>query len=211
MTDQETLSELQYALIETVDGGATVSSGLWTVDEFIDALNSAQQWLMRELWPVVSVTTVPTVPNQPRHPLPQDWMETIRVAWQDSDGSLAPLARDSSWSFDNLDEAWSYVLASNPLSYSDSDTPMPQIQVMPASSDNGLLHIWYAALPPALSNTGVMWTLPDAMVPVAKWKALAILLAKDGRGQDLPRAQAAEQRAEEGLEMAKLMLKGWMA
>lgn len=211
MTDQQILTEVQYALIESPDGGLTVSSGLWTPDELQDAINAAQQWMIREVWPVVTRTTIPTVPNQSRHPLPQTWIETIRVGFTDADGDSASLGRDSTWSADYLDPAWTYTMSSRPLAYSDAGTPVPQLQLMPAASDNGLIDVWYAALPTELSNTGVAWAIPDYLVYPCKWKALAILLAKDGRGQDLPRAQAALARAMEGLEAAKIMVGGWHA
>jgi len=211
MTDSDVLTEMQYALIETPDGGVTVSSGLWTPTEMHEALTSAQQWLMRELWPVVSTATLITVPNQPRHPLPQDWMETIRVAYTTPDGSTASLGRDSSWSADYLDYDWTYNLSSTPLIYSDSDAPVPSIQIMPVPSDAGILSIWYVAIPPLFAGSGVDWVLPDCLIPPCKWRALAILLGKDGRGQDLPRAAWAEARAQEGLEAGKLMLGGWRA
>lgn len=208
-TDTQILTEMQYSLVEPPDGGLTVQSGLWSVTELTDAINTAQQWLTRELWPVVSIAVLNTVPNQLRHDLPQTWLETIRVAWQEPDGTIASLGRDSSWSSDYLDEDWTYTMSPKPLTYNDSETPVPSLQVMPTASDAGLLHIWYAALPTALSNTGVAWTIPDPLVPTAKWAALAQLLGKDGRGQDLPRAQAAQARAQEGLELAKLALGGW--
>lgn len=210
-TDQDVLTSMQYALIETPDGGLTVSSGLWTPTEMIDAINTAQQWMIREVWPVVSQVVLNTIPNVQRYDLPQDWMETIRVAWVESDGTTTSLGRDSSWSADYLDHNWTYALGTRPQIYSDSDAPVPQLQVMPASYDNGVLDVWYGAVPPPLSNTGVAWVLPDCLIPPCKWKALAILLAKAGRGQDLPRAQAAEARANEGLTAAQVLVGGWYA
>lgn len=209
MTDQDILTQLQYVLIETPDGGATVSSGLWTTTELMEAINTAQQWMIREVWPTVTRDTLVTVPNQSRHDLPNDWMETIRVLFTDADGDSASLGRDSTWSSDYLSHDWTHHMASRPLTYSDAGTPIPQLQLMPAALDNGLIDLWYAAVPPALRNTGVPWVIPDYLVYPCKWKALAILWAKQGRGQDLPRAQAALARANEGLEAAKIMVGGW--
>lgn len=211
MTDTDALNILQYRLIETVDGGATVSSGLWTPLELRDALNTAQQWVIREVWPLVSDTVLNTVPNVQRYPLPQTWMETIRVAWEESDGTIVSLGRDSSWSADYLEEDWTYKLAPRPQIYSDSDAPVPTVQVMPSSYDNGVLHVWSADVPPALDGSGVAWVIPTCWVPMCIWKATAILLGKLGRAQDGPRARDAEQRAMEGLEAARVMVGGWRA
>lgn len=211
MTDQDILTQIQYVLIETPNGGTTVSSDLWTTTELIEAINAAQQWMMREIWPVVTRITLNTTPNQRHHDLPNDWVETIRVAFIDADGDSASLGRDSTWSADYMDHNWTYDMASRPLIYSDAGTPVPQIQVMPSGFDNGVLDVWYAAVPTLLSNTGVAWTLPDYLIYPCKWKALAILWAKQGRGQDLPRAQAALARASEGLEAARILVGGWHA
>ena len=208
-TDQEILTRIQYQLVETPDGGATMSSGLWTVAELISAINNAQQWVTVEAAPLFTRTNLNAVPNEPRYPLPQDWLMTERVVWHDADGGKMDLPRDSSWSLDNLDNSWPYNLTPRPLTYTDYDAPMPMLQVMPAASDNGTLELTYVSVPTNLSNTGVLWTLPDFLVPMAMWKAIAILLAKDGRGQDLGRADAANKRSEEGLAALKILLKGW--
>lgn len=209
MTDQDILTQMQYALIETPDGGLTVESGLWTTDEFIDAINTAQLWVVREARPVLTRTTIATVPSQPRYQLPQTWIQTQRVTWETSDGTIVELPRDSSWSADSLDPDWTFELAQVPFVYTDFDTPVPALQVMPASWDTGWIGLTYIAEPTDLSNTGVSWTIPDILIPMAKWKALAILLAKDGRGQDLPRAARALQTAEEGMAAINTFMNGW--
>lgn len=210
-TDNDILTQMQYALIETPDGGLTVDSGLWVVQEFIDAINIAQQWVICEARPLFSRTTLVTVPNQLRHPLPQDWLVTRRVSWTRADGTVSELVRDSSWSADYLDQTWSFDAAlTAPAAYTDFDPPSLQIQVMPPSQDAGVIGLTYVAEPVTLSNTGVAWTLPDPLIPMAKWYAIAILLAKDGRGQDLPRAQIAQQHAQEGMTALKILLTGWL-
>lgn len=210
-TDRDVLTRIQYLLIETPNGGVTVSSGLWTTAEFIDAINTAQEWVLREARPLFRRVTLNTIPNQPRYALPQDWLMTRRVAWEKASGVFTDLPRDSAWSADQLESAWTYDFAPQPVVYTDAETPEPSLQVMPASSDNGLLHITYVPDPNNLSNTGVLWTIPDVLIPMAMWKAVAILLAKDGRGQDLPRADLAHKRALEGLSAVQLMLNGWGA
>lgn len=209
-TDRDTLTQIQYALIETPDGGATVSSGLWTTTELINAINTAQQWVTTIASPVFARTSVVTIPNQSRYELPQDWLITKRVSWTRPDGTITQLVRDTSWSADAMHADWSYNLSTAaPLVYTDFDPPFVQIQVMPASQDAGILSLLYVQLPALLSNSGINWTIPDIAVPMAKWRAIAVLLAKDGRGQDLPRAQMAQALADQGMAALQLLLKGW--
>lgn len=209
MTDTEILTQIQYALVETPNGGASVPSALWTVDELTQAINSAQQWVMRDAQPLFARTTLVTVPNEGRYTLPQSWLMTRRVAWKRADGAMNQLPRDSSWSADQLQSDWSYNYAAEPVCYTDFDPPFVALQVMPASVDNGVLHITFVPLPATLSNTGIAWTIPDILIPMAKWKAVSILLSKDGRGQDLPRAMTAAKLAEAGLTAVTLLLNGW--
>lgn len=209
MTDQDVLTEIQFALVESPDGGATVSSGLWTPTELQDAINDAQQWVMSEGRPLFQQVTLNTIPNVLRYNLPQDWMMTQRVSWESASGRKHELARDTSWSPDYAEPEWTITPPERPLTYNDSETPLPQLQVMPQASDNGILEVTYVPVPPTLSNTGVSWFIPDICIPMAKWRAIAILLAKDGRGQDEPRAKAANDLAEQGLEALKVFLSGW--
>lgn len=209
MTDQDILSQMQRALLETANGGTAMTSDLWTTAELVDAINAAQLWVVREGQPLYARETLITVPNQARYDLPQDWLVTRRVSWETSEGDRLDLPRDSSWSSDYLDADWTYERQAMPLTYTDYDTPMPQIQVMPAAFDTGLLHLLFVEAPATLSNSGIAWTIPDLLVPMAKWKALAILLAKDGRGQDLPRAELANTLAEQGMAALRAFLLNW--
>jgi hypothetical protein len=200
MTDAEILTQIQRVLVETADGGLTVSSGLWTPAELQDALNNGKQYVRTETVPFLERVTLPAVPNQIRYALPQDWVATQRVVWHSADGSKMDLPRDSTWSMDYMEADWPVVAQGRPQVYTDTITPMPQIQVMPPSRDNGVLEVLY------LSTSTV---LPDLMIPIAKWRAVAILLAKDGRGQDLPRAKKANDLAEQGVQALNIFLKGW--
>ena len=200
MTDAEILSQMQTILIEPPDGGVTIPSGLWTPDEFLDALDNGKQYVRVGATPFFERVTLVTVPNQTRYALPQDWVATYRVVWHGSDGSKIDLGRDSTWSADYLDPYWTMTAESRPEIYNDSLTPVPQIQVMPPCQDNGVLEVTY------LSTSTV---LPDLLIPIAKWRAIAILLAKDGRGQDLPRAKMANDLVAQGLAALNVFLKGW--
>ena len=200
MTDAELLSQIQTILIEPPDGGVTVPSGLWTAAELRDALHNGKQFVRVECAPFFERVTLTTVPNQIRYPLPQDWVATQRVVWHSPDGDKIDLGRDSTWSADYMEADWPMSQQGRPQIYTDTITPMPSLQVMPPARDAGVLEVLY------LSTSTV---LPDLLVPIAKWRAVAILLAKDGRGQDLPRAKKANDLAEQGIQALNIFLKGW--
>ena len=60
-----------------------------------------------------------------------------------------------------------------------------------------------------LTGAGVAIDLPDEFAHVLKYGTLADQLRKDGRGQDLGRADYAQQRFDLGVEAARLILAGW--
>lgn len=210
MIDTDILTQIKYHLIEDdPETPLTIPSQLWTPTEVVEALTTAQDWVLREAGPRVTRTTLVTVPNLTRYALPQDWLITQRVSWESPDGQWMEIPRDSSWSADYLEYDWTVTMTTAPQIYTDADSPMPSLQVMPAGADAGLLHVLYMALGTPLTGGGVAWTLPDILIPMAKWKAIAILLAKDGRGQDTARAGVALSRATEGLTALKIFLNGW--
>ena len=200
MTDAQILSQMQLALVEPADGGVTIPSGLWTPAEFQDALDNGKQFVRVGAAPFLTRVTLVTVPNQTRYALPQDWVATQRVVWHGSDGSKMDLGRDSTWSADYMAPLWPLQSQGRPEIYNDTITPMPQLQVMPPSQNNGVLEVTYL-------SAGT--TVPELLVPIAKWRAIALLLGKDGRGQDLPRAKVANDLATQGLKVLNVFLKGW--
>lgn len=200
MTDADILSQIQLALVEPADGGITVPSGLWTPAELQDALDNGKQFVRVGAVPFLTRVTLITVPNQIRYDLPQDWVATQRVVWHGANGSKMDLGRDSTWSADYMDPYWPMNAEGRPEIYNDTITPMPQLQVMPPAQDNGVLEVTYL-------SAGT--TLTDLLIPIAKWRAIALLLGKDGRGQDLPRAKLANDLATQGLKVLNVFLKGW--
>ena len=58
--------------------------------------------------------------------------------------------------------------------------------------------------PATVYNTPTVLGIPDDFAWAATWGALADLLALDGPGKDIPRAQYAESRYQEGVQAAKL-------
>jgi hypothetical protein len=210
--DTAILSQMQAHLVETVDGGVSVSSGLWTVAEWVEALDQAQLWLVRETMAITNYAELdPASPSLHRIPLPSDWLITRRVVWWGSSNATSKeLPRGSVWSASLLASDWETTDSLSPMAYSDFETQQLILELLPASSDaTGYALITYIPRTPALSNSGVAISFPDACTPTIKWRALAILLGKEGRGMDLARAGLAQQFADEGKMALVALMKGW--
>lgn len=206
--DTVLLSQIQAHLIETVNGGQTVSSGLWTVAELTEALDQAQLWLIREAMPLLDDNEVSVLGGTQRITLPADWLITKRVAWA-SGSTVKELPRDSAWDATQGRMNWETVTATSPSAYTDYETPQLSLELLPPPTGAGEVRIMYVPRPPVLGNGGEAISLPDACAPTIKWRAVAILLAKEGRGQDMERAQMAQQFAEEGKMALIAMMQGW--
>ena len=209
-TDQAVHTEIQHALVETVDAGVSYASGIWTVQEVADALIRWQNRLLRETGVVVSRTTLMLIPNTPRAVLPQAWMATRRVAWQRPTGAYVPLWRMSWQEADTGRYSWAFNMSPTPYGYLEPEdvTPPLLLHFVPDAQDTGIPQLWYLATGSVLSNTGVLFTVPDELVATVKWGALSDLLRKEGRGYDPERATACEARYTEGRALAVLNLVG---
>jgi hypothetical protein len=211
VTDQNVLGEIQGLLVETNDGGLTWGSGMWTPTEVINYLNQRQFQFLKETALLMSRATLATNPNVTRQPLPTDWITTQRVVWQDANGVFTEVPRGDGWEADHGLLDWPYNLQSGPPKlYTDGEVPNLELEIFPAVLGSGVLQILYVNLSATLSNSGVAFTVPDEWTPCIKWGVIADMLGKVGRGYDPNRAKYAESRYQEGVEAAKVALRGWM-
>jgi len=93
--------------------------------------------------------------------------------------------------------------------YSIVTEPQMTIQIVPAAADAGTLDFLYTAVTTLASNTGVTIPLPADFCPYIKWGVLADMLKKDGPAHDMPRSAYCEMRFGEGVELAKILLRGF--
>lgn len=208
-TDQDTLSEIQYHLLENVDSGVTIASGLWTPAELLDALNEVQVQLLKDALLLMTPTTVAAIPHVLRHDLPTDWIASADVAYRTADAEWNELAKSDGFEADNSTIYDWPIEPGPPLLYTDGEVTTLCIQIMPASNDAGIMHILYVANPTTLTGAGISFTVPDEFVPAVKWGALAQLLGKVGRGADPERAEYCRLRYQEAVAAAAITLSGW--
>ena len=209
-TDQAVFSEAQRFLLEnSVDGGATWGSGLWTVAEVVQYANNRQSQFLKDSGILIKRSVINTVPNVLRHPLPADWILTFRVAWEEATGRFRELSRADGLQADLLLPSWQNNMGPRPLCYTDGELPSLQLQVMPAPNAPGVLELLHAYVGAALTAAGVNLTIPDDFSHYLRWGIMSDMLGKVGRGQDVPRAEYCELRFQEGIELGKLMISGW--
>jgi hypothetical protein len=208
-TDQALMQQIQYALLEPPDGGQNWPSQLWTRDEVIARCNERQNRLLHETMLLIGIANIAVLASTHRIALPSDHMRTASVVWRGSDGTVRELLRSDSFEADHAMPTWELTDTTYPLVYMDEETPSGFFQIGPAPSVAGTIELLYIPLGTTLNGAGEILVVPDEFMPSVKYGALIDLLRKDGRGQDLAKAEYAEQRYQLGVDAAKIILNGW--
>jgi len=210
MTDQEVLNEVQYALQETPNNGASFLSDLWTVAEVIDYLNQRQRQFLKETAILYKRADLITIPTQVRHPLPSGFITMQHAAWRTPTPTYFELRRADFWEIDQGSPDWETVAAVRPKVYLEGEMPTLQLGSSPMTNSAGVIEILYVGLTTLLSNTGANFEVPDEFVAPIMYGVISDMLSKEGRARDLLRAGVAEGRYQEGVELGKIMVEGWI-
>jgi hypothetical protein len=212
-TDQNLLNEVQYHLLETANSGASLDSDMWTITEWIDALNHRYREFIGSTELVLNRAT--------KVQLAEDWLIDLnaldtnlldirRISWVDVDGVSHGLARHGPFSADGSNLA-DYNDYGTPSGYTIITQPQMQVKLLPAPADLGTLHIHYTSQGSDLSNTGQTILVPNDFTPYPKWGTIADLLRKEGQPHDPIRARYAEVRFLEGIAMGLAAPQYWGA
>lgn len=207
-TDQQVFNQIQYTVIEPPDNGATWPSGLWTADEVIRYTNQRQNRFLKDTHLQIGIADIAATTNVIQYALPDDWINTVRVMWVAQSGAIKELTRSDVWEADNGIPTWTQT-AGVPLIYMDSNSPPLTIKIAPKPSQNGVIRLHYVPYSPAIDGTGERIVLPSEYVPALKYGILADMFSKVGRANDPARADYCTQRYQLGIELSRMLLKGW--
>lgn len=209
VTDLDILKTITYQLLENGANQATgtnLLTGMFTIQQMIDSLNSAQRRFLMDTACVQSRATIIGIASQTRYTLPADYIQSRRLAWTDGNGVTAGLVPTDTWQLDNTMQSWAQDSAT-PLAYSDSVNPTRTMDIAPAPADIGSIGLLYVALSATLDGLGIVLTVPDDYAPVVKWLTLAQLLNADGVGYDPQRGSYCMSRYAEGVELCKVLFR----
>ena len=209
VTDAELVNSAAYKLLENggVDAAGTFSTPMFTVGQFLHALNNRQQQFLDLTGSIVTRRSQPTTPQVPRYALPSDWIATRRVTYENIDGDKYALFRADTYGLDNGMSDWQYNFDA-PTVFSESALPTQEIEILKAANDVGTVFLMFTALAAALDGSGIPMAVPDEFTPYILYGALADLLNSDGDGKDLRRSIYCESRFQQGVELAKLLMGG---
>lgn len=210
MTDQELLSEVQLAVLEPVDGGATWPSEVWTLDEVLDNVNAAVRSLLRDTMILVVRTDLALIAGATAATLPDDWLKTISVTAFDQNNNAHPLHEADLFELDHANPRWDGLTAPPPafIAYGDFESTTLTIRVGPAVNFDTTIEVVYAYRPAEVTGRGAALPVQDIFASVIKYGTLETMLSKVGRMQDPKRAAYCRQRVDVATLAADLLMKG---
>lgn len=210
ITDADQLAEIAWRVVEA---DTTFTSGLWTVTEIANYFNQRQNQFNRDTKLMLAHQPLAFTAGQTVADLPQDWIASLNGSWTDS-----PTGKSTTVAAGDRYAAEKGISATNnpplrPIIFDDGSAGPLKLELFPVPVTDGELELLYASVLAALAfdpGTPDIFNLPDEVVPYVTYGVLADMLSKDGRGQDLARAAYCEQRYQEGVALAAVLLEGFL-
>jgi hypothetical protein len=208
MTDQDLLTEIQFALLEPPDGGQTWPSEVWTRDEVIGNVNSSLWGWLRDTHALVTPVDIAVLAvGLGVVALPADWLATCTCVWRTAGGVRTPLGPVDRFEGDLMLPSWEST-AGTPLGYDEFEADTLTLQLLPIPAANGVLELLYVARPAAVNGGGITVPVPEEFCSGIKYGALGALLRKVGRLVDPARAAYCEQRYDLTVLVTQILLDG---
>lgn len=209
MTDQELLTEIQYAMLEPPDGGASWPSEVWTRDEVVGNVNTNLWGWLRETQGIITRVELPQLATGLGVVvLPADWIATAEIVWRTGAGVRTPVGPVDRFEGDLALPSWE-TTPGTPIGYDEFEADTLTLQLIPIPDVDGILELLYVARPAAVLGEGITLPVPDEFCSGIKYGAMGMLLRKVGRMLDPERAAYCEQRYELTVLLTQILLHGW--
>lgn len=234
VTDIGMIEQAQYRLLENGNAdadGVNLLTDMYSIEEIINALNQRQQRWLLDTGMICTRTTILATQGVGQYDLPVDNIMPRRITWitggsgsgsgygeggngeggygvggSATGSDIRVLTRVDSWELDNGQPDW----ASDdqvPIAWYDNILGQQKFGIT-RPSQQGTIGLLYVQLAATLDGTGIPLTIPDDWTPYVLWGCLADLLNHDGQSFDPVRGKYCETRYQEGIELARLVLKG---
>lgn len=209
MTDQQLLQEIQLAVLEPADGGASWPSEVWTRDEVLGYLNGGIWQLLKDTELQVTRTELAVAGSATSIALPADWIATCSGVWRDGTTNVrTPLGPVGAFEGDAALPGWE-ATGGLPLGLVDLDSATLTLRLIPTPLSAGTLELLYVARTAAMTGAGVTLPIPDDYLSGVKYSTLGMMLRKVGRLLDPERAAYCEQRYDLVVAVTGIILGGW--
>lgn len=223
LTDSALASEILYHLLEPqLSAGSYVGSDMFSLDDITKAMERRRNQFLVETGMVLSVSTIGigALPAR-RVSLIDSVIDVRRCCLIEPQGPYGvgnygagpyggtsvkyPLWRTNEFGAQSFAPGWALNPTDPTTGYSVATTPPLTITLIPPQQNPAQLELITLNAGASLNpSAGVLLGIPDNLVWVLKWGAMADLLSKAGQAQDLTRAAYCEQRWEEGIKIARI-------
>lgn len=203
--DTEVLTNVLTSLLET-----PAPSGIWTTPQIVAYMNDRQRKFIGDSGITVMVAYQAGQSGQPRYPLPDNVVDIRRIAWANVQDPAAyvELPRADAWEMDHGRTNWPSASDISPNVYMEDHLPSLTIEVNPVPTDAGDIELTASTDGIALTGAGIPLSIPDDFTPYIAWGVRADMLAAEYEGNDPARAAHCQQRYEEGIELARILVSG---
>lgn len=208
VTDADQIAEVAWRMLDDT----LLTSGLWTVPEVASYFNQRQNRfnaatnLMLAHQPLAFLSGVQT------GDLPPDWIGTLRATWRAAGTAvMSPVTKSDRYAASLGIQGWNAPVV--PTLFDDNSGGPLKIELFPPPSTDGDLEILYSCVLEVLHfdpNAPDIFDVPDDFVPYVTYGVMADMLTKDGRGRNLEKAAYCEERYQEGIALAAILLAGFL-
>lgn len=192
-------------LLENPSGRVgTGMSGQVSISGILQAIAVARNRLVLDVRFPLSVHPIHVSPPPPDGMVtfPQSSIYVHKASWMDSGGKWSNLWREDAWGNDKSSYLWT-LEPGEPQVFSEAENAPLQLQIVPPPVNEGWLES--VTVDSLLVDTGSdssTFGVPDEWVHAIKYSALSFLLAGEGQIKDMTRAQYAEKRYQQAIDLA---------
>lgn len=199
--------DIQYMLLENPSGIAgTGMTGQVTIASILNAIKVTRNRFVLDTHLPLSVHDASASPPPPQGLVVFDQRSVFvhRASWKDADsGTWQTLWRQDEWAADHGTELWT-ITPGSPLQFSEASQSPLQLQLIPPAANDGLVEtLDVYSLEMDLTNPSSTFDIPDEWVHAVKYGALSYILYGEGQIKDVLRAEYAEQRYQQAVQIAK--------
>lgn len=197
--------EIQFMCLEAANGisGAGMS-GQIGVDSILQSIRRARnKFVIDAKFPYTYHSNLAPVDPNGFATYPDETIYLHRASWQDAPSSTwTNLWREDAWSIDRANPNWT-LEAGPPRVYSESEQAPLQLQLSPIPLNVGTLDgITIDSLLIDITDPAATFDVPDEWIHAIKFAALADLFSAESQNTDPVRAQYADMRYQQAMDLA---------
>jgi hypothetical protein len=205
ITDRDVIVQIQRHLQEPTSATSWIGSEQFTFPQVVQSIQRRRDRFIIETGLSQALTSLAVTAGPGNIELGNSMIDVVRATWKDLAGKFYTLFKTDQFALTGSSNTW-FTGSGVPSDYTMVLATPLMIQVAPPPAANGSLELLTidsgTDLDPA--NGATILNVPDDLVWVVKFGALADLFGQDGPGKDSGRQDYCESRWREGVALARL-------